>query len=1684
MKRIDWNAWKKSKWFWPALGGVLLAGILIVFFLARPVSITPTAADSSGLVEPTSTFRITGPLGMNEENLRKTISVQPAFAYQVSRAEEGGFLLTPLHPLEAGVTYTLKAGSRSFTFQVSNKLVVTSVFPVDGGVKVPVRSGIEFQFNSRSLSLADFQKALTITPEVTGSVNAGDGRFVFYPDGQLDYETTYTVTLAPPLKTPGGAALAEAYTFSFTTQSVLDEKAGYMFRVGESASYNSLTSEAPLISLTMDKTFADSDVSVKLYRFPDMESYREQLSGVASGSYYDQNNSLYIDTSGLEEYATFEATPFPAIQEDGTEGGKSSYRSGWLLQFPEPLPEGWYAAEFTVTGEAPELSPRPLTLTRQLYLQVSDLSVFHMMSGPNLLLWVNDAATGQPVPGATMEVTGSYSAQATTGENGVAVIDTGVLTREENDYSGRDGGIFTITAGDRTFTDVGWFYDYESAADRQAREYLAYLFTDRPIYHSTDTIKVWGMVRPRNPGTAIPENLTLDFAQGAVTCPVEPEENGLFMAELPLEALSGDAYTRLQLLADGEIELYSLYLEVYDYVKPVYTADAAPEKPVYLLNTPSADPAIQVEATFFDGTPASDFSINADSWNDLVSFPGGSVGLLTDEDGLLRIPMRIGEGDSTNTWFPQSYSYTISNGDAQEENFYLYGNINVIHRDVMLRGRWVPGETGNSVEVTTHQVDISRITDSSQLWDTENIQGAALSRPVTAQLHRQYYTKEKTGTRYDFVTRTSVETFRYTRHDDVEKTWEFSTQNGSYTLTGLPRNDAESSYYLTLSTTDSTGKLVEYDIWLGAPYQAGGSSQDGHLYVLDKDAEAAPADAYESASGISYDSFTARSRFGDGEDVRFQLMDNDQKVESLTGRLLYVVVQDDFSHVTVTDAPQAELPFSEDLVPNYTITGAYFDGKHIFALEDRQMSFDPSARELDVRLETDQAAYAPGGEVTLTATVTEKATGKPAAGAELAVAVVDEAVFALREQDSDILHRLYRPVYYPTIQRYTSFVQTRYSTAGEKGGGDGGAETRKDFADTAQFLTAATDSSGKASFTFTLPDNITTWRFTSLALTDTNQAGSTVDRVAATKEFFVAPVVSQVFLEGDSITVGLRGAGTGVTSQSEARYTVTLEGDGVQETLEASGGVRSYQSVTFPGVAKGEYTLTIHGRCGQAEDTVELPLSVVETGLETTRVQTFDLSQGIQVDPLRWPVTIAIYDQSLQTYSEVLRSVESSCGTARADHRLARLFVARQLQTQGSDLYDAAALEEEMADLKTDSPIPLFPYGEPDLELTIKAALTSPDIVPEYVAGGILPENMAESGGRRFAGYLAQAINDNADIAAITALLENPEGLDFVDQMYLATALSEAGETEAAARWYDQLAAPKTTPLEGVSGAQALYIPAQGELSQGDCTAAASLLATSCGHKDADALVLWLARKDTPYEPYTMEQLFYLVRRQPKEDPKPVFVHENGDKALVGANELDEDAKAQFSYVRDGQRITRVLDHTVQRITFTRKQLAEADFQVPVGQVWADVYYTGSAREGLDPDHKRIPITKTIQPVGSDEITLGGLVKITLTPDLSAFDPDVGDNHLIIDDYIPTGMRFERYGAENDPHARGWSLISRQGQRVQFSVWNWEEEYHPTPIVYYARCAAPGEYVVESAYVSSAVGSTWGASDRDTVTIS
>jgi len=288
-----------------------------------------------------------------------------------------------------------------------------------------------------------------------------------------------------------------------------------------------------------------------------------------------------------------------------------------------------------------------------------------------------------------------------------------------------------------------------------------------------------------------------------------------------------------------------------------------------------------------------------------------------------------------------------------------------------------------------------------------------------------------------------------------------------------------------------------------------------------------------------------------------------------------------------------------------------------------------------------------------------------------------------------------------------------------------------------------------------------------------------------------------------------------------------------------------------------------------------------------------------------------------------------------------------------------------------------------------------------------------------------------------------------------------SGDAAGARRWYDYLVAGRVLEHIDIGGASALSITdPDGVSSQAQTTAAALMFATLIDNDDTHGLALYLARRPGRGEAHLLEQIFYLQRFSPT------------------GGEL-----ASFSYQLGGETIIQLLTSDTVRLSLNRSEFENADFTLQAGQVYADVYFVGSPEQTADSASRLIGLTKTLEPVGG-VLEPGALVRVTLTPDLSAIDFALDDATLVIDAYIPTGMRFER---AEPLSAQNWWLGSRQGQRLQFGAsgrgQNIGGSMRVSPVIFYVRVATPGEFVVESAFISSATADTWGKSERSSIVV-
>ena len=248
---------------------------------------------------------------------------------------------------------------------------------------------------------------------------------------------------------------------------------------------------------------------------------------------------------------------------------------------------------------------------------------------------------------------------------------------------------------------------------------------------------------------------------------------------------------------------------------------------------------------------------------------------------------------------------------------------------------------------------------------------------------------------------------------------------------------------------------------------------------------------------------------------------------------------------------------------------------------------------------TPKESYGPGEETTLQVAVTD-AAGKPVQ-AKVNLAAVDEAIFDIRnfgEYDVDIVQRLYEGVPSGLIRTYVSHQLPLFpdGAGGRGGGGDGG---RQDFVDTAYFGTVQTDASGKGEVKFKLPDNLTSWRVTSYAVTKDLQAGHGSGRIVVSQPFFVDLSLNPDYLTTDKPQLRARAFGSGLKANDTVQISLTALSLGLNAPATATG--KPFEAITLPlpELKPGRHELRIEATAGTQKDVITRTIDVVPSRLLT-----------------------------------------------------------------------------------------------------------------------------------------------------------------------------------------------------------------------------------------------------------------------------------------------------------------------------------------------------------------------------------------------------------------------------------------------------------------------------------------------------
>ena len=1488
----------------------------------------------------------------------------------------------------------------NWAFQAKGDFQVTGMIPGDKVTGLPLDAGIEFTFNYENIDKAEFQKAFSIEPSVAGHVESSRRTFVFVPE-KLAPLTAYTVTLKGTLPLIGSSeTLGDDVKFAFETAA--EGERGTTFDV-----QNRFVNVTPSQTVAMPFYYGPSDNApgnpvpphVKLYRYASKDAF---VAGINA-----QQGAWRATTTADDFYDTKNQKPAQEFDAQVTDDNGQSY-----AVFPATVPDGFYIADITEAG-----------VRAYAFLVSSDLTSYVSRATNKTLFWVNDAVSGKPVQGATVGFLGNAE-RGTTDAQGIGSVAT----------SEGQGSYVDIRSGDQT---VFMPFDGSGAVrnvDNVSQGNWTYLYTDRPTYKPTDTMRFWGYIERRDDAVR-PSKVTADV--GFAKVDVDVTKNGTFSGTIDIKNVD-PSYYPLQIVWDGQT-VATRTVNVSDYVMPAYTLAIEPDTRAVFVGDKIG---YAVHGAFFEGTPVSGLEVHVT----------GDCGL----DQVVTLDVAGNAHGSFSCDYENGQYYPMSKWmnavpNRPEEGQISGGNtVLVFGPKVYVDASYQNTRTENGVGTVEATIRNTQAVDSQDplVFGPTTRSGQAVSATVTEIT----YVRHEMGQTYDFVRKEVIKQYSYERVEKNVAMVLLSSDTDGVVRYQFPATNKEANYRVDLSATDELGRTDsrEISVWQRTDFER-----------------------YDSSNALSFNNDDVDPKHDQwnfpgykiGEQVHVSVYQHGTPFAAPTGsNFLYYQAHLGIRETEITASPSYSFQFEAKDLPNESVYGVLFD--HGLYQQVGQMgwwygsigfpvSYDSSQSKLTVAVTSDSSTHRPGDDVSLSVHVTDKG-GAPVSAA-VNMNVVDEAYYALYPEQVSPLQDLYRWVDDGVIATAVTESARVASMGAEKGGGGDRGLGRSIFKDTADFQVIETNSAGDGTMKFKLPDNITQWRVTAQALDAAGKrAGDTKIEVNATLPFFLTPVIGQSYLTGDAPTLIVRSSGTMVGLGDSVQYDITVPDVSFEQKTSAPAG----DTVRFdlPALSLGTHNVTIDAKTDTYQDRITRTVTIVPSRLirpvvaSTTDVGSIAGATDRMTD-------LTFLDAGKGQYYGELQGLVGWWGD-RADESLARVEAAQLLKdTFGED----ESTGDFVASAYQDRGIKLLPYGSEDFDLSARVALLGSDT----------PFNE-----QNLAAYFQDKLDDKDHpltpvqtamaFAALSSLGEPvlaqfqravpTLGDDSDVRLWVAMGLHAAGNDESARTIYRDLVTKEGKQKDGY-----IYLPSKELESAVERTSLLAILAGGLNEPQRDQIHDYVTNMPTGDTTLPLERVLYVKQTLP---------------SLIGE-------ATEFSYSLHGERksVTLVANgQNVLSFKVSPDDLSQLSIQVAKGRLQVVSHYDTALVDPKAPVDADLGVSRTFSVGNAVASTFkeNDLIRVTLkyaVPKTNCSNPDsqVPCESYQLTDVLPSGLV-----AITPSQSNMWSEMSGDacadypssiiGQRVTFFVneFGGNTNCHDANLLYYyARVVTPGTYVAEPAYIRS-----------------
>ncbi len=402
-------------------------------------------------------------------------------------------------------------------------------------------------------------------------------------------------------------------------------------------------------------------------------------------------------------------------------------------------------------------------------------------------------------------------------------------------------------------------------------------------------------------------------------------------------------------------------------------------------------------------------------------------------------------------------------------------------------------------------------------------------------------------------------------------------------------------------------------------------SEGGSIWVADPKNQFSDF-SYEDAGAIKLVPDKKSYRVGDTAHI-LALLPNDKAHLLVTTELMSVLTVRQID--AASRAVMIDLPIEARYAPNVYLNVTYVQKGEMYT-QDQLLVVPARDKLLNLQIIPNKKEYKPRETASYTI-FARNMDNTPAANAEISFGVVDESIYSIQPESIGDIRREFYGQRYNAVQTSSSFSYIFTGYAGKKivklaqnkrayqladfKNDNSMVEpvVRKIFKDTAFWQpNVTTGADGKANVKVQLPDNLTTWRATSRAITADTRVGTTTQKIVARKDVIIRIASPRFLTQGD--TVVLSGiVHNYLKADKPTQISIDVSGGQLQDparqtvTIPKNGEYRVNWRVAAP--ATGELKILAKALTDTESDALETSIPIAPRGLKQTRGHTLAISE-------------------------------------------------------------------------------------------------------------------------------------------------------------------------------------------------------------------------------------------------------------------------------------------------------------------------------------------------------------------------------------------------------------------------------------------------------------------------------------------